>query len=212
MPGQSAHPVLAQPLIIIIPVMPITVVGTSAITVVWTLAPTVVGISVPPVTVTSVPPVVMTSVPPIMTTSATTYSDDRVVSAGKRTRVYTRHCRCWQGWSQRKGAGCKSDQQKPLHDVFPPWIVLSGSTSIRDPGRVNDHEIRRKPVIVVVHRVVDPIAVVVDVRLRHPHASKDQPGRRLGQFLARFHLFYLLARGAYANDFAIVDFCEDVNI
>jgi hypothetical protein len=159
--------------------------------------------------VTSVPPVVMTSVPPVMMTSATTYSDDRVVSAAKRTRV-TRNCPCRQSWSQRKD--CKSDQQKPLHDVFPPRIALSGSTSIRDPGRVNDYEIRRKPIIIVVHRVVDPIAVVVDVRLRHLHASKDQPGRRLGQFLARFHFFYLHARRAYANDLAIVDFCEDVNI
>jgi len=81
-----------------------------------------------------------------------------------------------------------------------------------EPARVNDHDVGRKPVIVVGNGIVNPIAVVVDVRLRELHASKHQTGRRLGQFLARLHLLHLHASGAYADDLAIVDFCEDVDL
>jgi hypothetical protein len=81
-----------------------------------------------------------------------------------------------------------------------------------DPTRINDNDVRRKPVVVVVNGVVDPIAVVVDLRLRHLHAGKDQTGRRLGQFLARLYFLHLHTSGAYPDDFAIVDLCEDVGL
>ena len=94
--------------------------------------------------------------------------------------------------------------------MFPG--LRRGSLWVGDPTRINDHDVRRKPVIVVVNGVVDPIAVVVDVRLRHLHAGKDQTGRRLGQFLARLYFLHLHASGAYADDLAIIDFCEDVSL
>src|SRR5262249_19991894 len=47
---------------------------------------------------------------------------------------------------------------------------------------------------------------------RHLHAGKDQTGRRLGQFLARLYFLHLHASGAYADDLAIIDFCEDVSL
>ena len=81
-----------------------------------------------------------------------------------------------------------------------------------NPARVNNHDVGRKPVIVVGNGIVNPIAVVVDVRLRQLHAGKDQTGRRLGQFLARLHLLHLHASGAYADGLATVDLCEDVHI
>jgi hypothetical protein len=96
----------------------------------------------------------------------------------------------------------KADVEEPPANVLWVW----------DPTRINDHDVRRKPVIVVVNGVVDPIAVVVDLRLRQLHAGKDQTGRRLGQFLARLYLLHLHASGAYADDFTIVDFCEDVGL
>src|SRR5512139_1607995 len=81
-----------------------------------------------------------------------------------------------------------------------------------DPTRINDHDVGSKPVVVGVNGVVDPIAVVVDLRLRHLHAGKNQTGRRLGQFLARLYFLHLHTRGTYPDDLAIVDFCEDVSL
>src|SRR5260370_31613646 len=81
----------------------------------------VVSTSPPSIVVTSAPSIMMTSAAAMPPTVAVTTShlDNRVVSAGKCIRVCARHCRRRQGWSERKSAGRKSDQQKPLHEVFP---------------------------------------------------------------------------------------------
>jgi hypothetical protein len=108
-----------------------------------------------------------------------------------------------------------AQRRKPQHKSAA-LLLSSGRRGslwdVVDPARVNDHDVGRKPVIVVVNGIVNPIAVVVDIRLRELHASKDQTGRRLGQFLARLHLLHLHASGAYADDLAIVDFSEDVDL
>ena len=76
----------------------------------------------------SAPSVMMASATAMAPTMAVATSDldNRVVSAGKRIGVYYAwHCQRRQGRSERKNTGCKSDQQKPRHDMFPPWIALS---------------------------------------------------------------------------------------
>src|SRR5262249_35220242 len=90
-------------------------------------------------------------------------------------------------------------------------LETASSWDVVDPSRINDHKVGREPVIVVRDRVVDPIAIVVDVRLCELHAGKDQLGPRLGQLLAGLHLLYLHASGAHADDLAIVDLRKDVS-
>jgi len=61
-----------------------------------------------------------------MVTSATVMAVDlneRAVRAGNCTRVCSWHGRCRHARGKRNSACCKSDQQKPLHDVYPPWIA-----------------------------------------------------------------------------------------
>jgi hypothetical protein len=69
----------------------------------------------PSIVMTSTPSIVMTSAPSIVMTSATVMApamdlNDCAIIAGKCIRVGNRHCRRGQNWSERKSAGCKSDQ------------------------------------------------------------------------------------------------------
>ena len=85
----------------------------------------------PTMVVTTTPSVMMAAaaaMTPSMTAATSMAApdlDDGVIGDTKGVRRCDGHCRRREGWSQSKGAGGKSDQQKPFHVSLLPQIALS---------------------------------------------------------------------------------------